>query len=76
MKIDISELGFDECFESGVFKKIVYICDGCRAVALEKHYSLFGCSWAGLPEGWKKLDDKNLCPVCYAAQKQEDKQNV
>jgi rubrerythrin len=44
--------------------KKVYICDHCGAVALEETYSFFVDTWKGAPEGWTKLGEEDLCPVC------------
>lgn len=45
-------------------RKRVYICDHCGAVALEMLWGIQSDCWKGPPDGWTKLDDKDLCPVC------------
>lgn len=45
-------------------RKRVYICDHCGAVALEMFWCAgFDC-WKGPPDGWTKLSNEDLCPVC------------
>lgn len=45
-------------------RKKVYICDHCGAVALEETYCFMGDTWKDAPEGWTKLGEEDLCPVC------------
>lgn len=45
-------------------RKRVYICDHCGAIALEETYATMNDSWKGAPEGWTKLSNEDLCPVC------------
>lgn len=45
----------------------VYICNHCGVVDRETRYFFFGDTWRGPPEGWTKLGDEDLCPICSEA---------
>ena len=45
-------------------RKRVYICDHCGAVGLETEYHFFFDCWKDAPEGWTKLGNEDLCPLC------------
>lgn len=45
-------------------RKKVYICDHCGDVALEVLWFAGLDCWKGPPDGWTKLGNEDLCPVC------------
>lgn len=44
----------------------VYICDHCGAIALEQNNFFVHDTWKSPPEGWRKLGNEDLCPLCAA----------
>lgn len=45
-------------------RKKIYICDHCGEIALEETYCFYTDVYKGAPEGWTKLGNEDLCPVC------------
>lgn len=45
-------------------RKRVYFCDHCGAVGLETTWYMMLDTWKGPPEGWTKLGNEDLCPLC------------
>ncbi len=45
-------------------RKMVYICDYCGAIALERYYYC-GRSKKGPPNTWRKVGKQDICPKCW-----------
>lgn len=50
----------------------VYICDHCGTIALEQTNFFIHDTWKSAPEGWTKLGNEDLCPLCEETIKEKN----